>query len=470
MNIIKPTPFEGKPVFHCPKVFGASPNREILWKIPATGKRPISFFAKLPKGLTLNNGVISGKIKRKGEYKIVITAENELGKAETEITFNVKYHGVMLTPLMGWTSWNAYRDAVTQKDIETTADYFISSGLADYGYRFVNVDSTWQGHRDENGVIVPNEKFPNMKEMVDKIHQNGLACGIYATPMRNAWGWEGEKWGLPGVTEGEMDPRFPERMGGIGLIHHENENAKQWADWGFDYLKYDWDRCEPENAQIMYDALWETGRDFGLCFTIHACMEYKDIWLKLCNSWRDNYYDSDDNWNTLTKVFNSGKPWHTVMKEGHFFDLDMLETGYMMDRENRFNEYEQVFCVSMRAFFNSPIQISCDVNHITDFDMALLCNENILSIQRDTTSPGAKLRWAIIEEGKYAEVYEKPLAEGKTAVAFFNFGENDEEMKYQMTLGRVAKVLNAWTGEEFTATDKIVKTLPKHTALIYIIE
>ena len=468
-DIIKPMPFEGKPVLHCPRVFGASPDKEILWKIPATGKRPLSFLAKLPEGLTVNDGIVSGKVKSEGDYPVTITVKNDLGEASQTVIFKIHDRGVMLTPLMGWCSWNAYRDAVTQEDILTTADFFISSGLADYGYRFVNVDSTWQGHRDENGVIVPNEKFPDMEKMCDEIHKKGLCCGIYATPMRNAWGWEGEKWGLPGVTDGEMDERFPKRMGGIGLIHHEAENARKWAEWGFDYLKYDWDRCEPENAMLMYDALGKTGRDFGLCFTIHACMEYKDTWLKTCNSWRDNYFDSDDDWDILTKVYNSGKPWHTVIREGHFFDYDMLETGYMMDRENRFSKGEQMFCVAMRAFFNSPLQISCDVKHITEFDMALLCNENILSIQRDTYSPGARLREAIIEKGKYAEVYDKPLNDGKTAVAFFNLGDEPLDMKYKLTLGAKADVLNAWTGETFTVTDIINQTVNAHEAVIYIL-
>lgn len=136
--------------------------------------------------------------------------------------------GVCQTPLMGWTSWNAFKSTVTQADIERQAQALVESGLASFGYQYVNLDSTWQGeYGGAYNAVMPNEKFPDMKKMCDTIHSLGLKCGIYSTPMKEAWGAAAghEKDRIyPGCTRGEWDDRYRTAYP-IGREHYERNNV-----------------------------------------------------------------------------------------------------------------------------------------------------------------------------------------------------------------------------------------------------
>ena len=106
-------PFEGAPKINLADVFGASPKKPLLLRIPVTGERPITYGAKnLPDGLVLNNGIISGSIDTEGIYNVTLTAKNALGEIQKNLTFEIKENGVLLTPLLGFTSWNAFGPTV----------------------------------------------------------------------------------------------------------------------------------------------------------------------------------------------------------------------------------------------------------------------------------------------------------------------------------------------------------------------
>ena len=122
---------------------------------------------------------------------------------------------VALTPPMGWNSWNFFAERVTDKDIRASADQIVSTGMKDAGYIYVNIDDTWEGKRDENGLLHTNEKFPDMKALADYVHSKGLKIGIYSGPGNKTCGG------------------YPASLG------HEEQDAKMYADWGIDYLKYD---------------------------------------------------------------------------------------------------------------------------------------------------------------------------------------------------------------------------------------
>lgn len=265
-EIAKATPFEGAPIINNPLVFGASPCKPLLLRICASGKRPMTYRAEnLPKGLTIENSIITGSVDAEGEYEIKLVCENELGRSEKNITLEIGEGRAQLTPLMGFTSWNAFGFEVTQDDLEKIADRMLKLGLTEYGYNFINIDSGWQGeYGGKFDAIQPNEKFPDMKGFCERMHSLGYRCGIYSTPMLYAFGTSMSYRPLPlGCTQGEPDDRFGEEHGGIGLIRKEKNNALQWADWGFDYLKYDWRPCDPYNAELMRCELAATNRDFG---------------------------------------------------------------------------------------------------------------------------------------------------------------------------------------------------------------
>ena len=177
-------PFEGAPRITAPRIFGASPKKPLLMRIGVLGKRTVSYSASgLPEGVRLDGNVISGIASRSGDYKIKLVCENELGRDETVVTLKINKDAVQLTPLMGFTSWNAFGHYVTQEKIEHTAERMAELGLGEYGYCYVNTDSGWQGeYGGKYDAIMPNASFPDMKGMCDKIHSLGFHAGIYANP------------------------------------------------------------------------------------------------------------------------------------------------------------------------------------------------------------------------------------------------------------------------------------------------
>ena len=459
----------------CPKInfsgiYGASPKQNILYRIPVSGKRPINIMVdNLPDTMKLDGEILSGYIEKEGKYTILITAENPYGKDQRELLLDIANDNIGLTPLMGWTSWNAFAWGVTQEKIWETAKLLVSSGMTDFGYQYINVDSTWQGnYGGKYNAIMPNEKFPDMKNLCDSIHSLGLKCGIYSTPMLNAWGDKDGALGIPGCTRGVPDPKFSDMMGGIGTERFEKENVVQWEEWGFDYLKYDWDPCDPYNANIMKQALVNSSRDFMFCVTVAADIKYANFWTKNCNSWRDNK-DSMDDWQRVVDIYDSGKKWNKHIVPGHFFDYDMLETGYRNSGECKLSEDEQIFSMSFRAFFNSPIQVSCDLSKLTDFDMALYCNNEIISVNQDSLCSTAE---CIIEKNIHTdtvntriEVYKKKLLGDKIALGIFNPGETEENVSIPLENKSLAR--DNWAKEDIGVFDKTLDfSVPPHTARI----
>src|ERR1700690_2496194 len=164
---------------------------------------------------------------------------------------NAQSAAVAQTPPMGWNSWNYFAGRVTDKDIRDSADQIVASGMRDAGYLYVNIDDTWEGERDANGVLHSNEKFPDMKGLADYVHSKGLKIGIYSSPG-------------------------PQTCAGFeGSYQHEEQDARTWASWGIDYLKYDWCSAKtvykeedmPAVYKKMGDALKASGRPivFSLC-------------------------------------------------------------------------------------------------------------------------------------------------------------------------------------------------------------
>ena len=189
-EIAEAKPFEGAPHINLCACYGASPKKPILLKIPVTGKRPIEYEVEnLPEGLSLKNGILSGMVAEEGNYAVSIAVRNELGTDSMNLTFEIRKDQVQLSPLLGFTSWNAFAFAVTQEDMEKTARLMLDMGISEYGYSHVNIDSGWQGeYGGKYDAIMPNYKFPDMKGFCDRMHAMGFKCGIYSSPMLHAFG------------------------------------------------------------------------------------------------------------------------------------------------------------------------------------------------------------------------------------------------------------------------------------------
>ena len=223
-------PAPAEPRINGPKVYGVRPGSPFLYRIPATGRRPIRFSASgLPDGLTLDadTGIISGCVAQAGTYRVTLTATNAAGEAAREFRI-VAGNQLALTPPMGWNSWYIHYHRVSDKVMRQAADQMIDTGMADYGYQYVNIDDCWMVKvgsndpeiggptRDANGRLLTNKRFPDMKAMTDYIHAKGLKAGTYISPGPNTCaGYEGS-------------------------YGHEAQDAQTFADWGFDFLKYDW--------------------------------------------------------------------------------------------------------------------------------------------------------------------------------------------------------------------------------------
>lgn len=475
-RIAKAEPFSGAPRLQTPAFYGASPNKPILYRVPVLGQRPMKIRAAgLPAGLTLSEkGILSGALPE-GDYTVTLVAENGLGADEKTLCLEIRPDHLLLTPLMGFTSWNAFLQQVTQEDMLRTARLMDETGLAEYGYSYVNLDSAWQkDYGGEFDAIMPNEKFPDMKAMVDTIHSYGFKAGIYSAPMRNALGKPRHVASIPGCTRGELDDRFSKALFGIGVERMEDNNVRQWTQWGFDYLKYDWRPTDAVNADIMKKALEKSERDFGYCVTVACTLDLADYWKKNCNSWRGNR-DSEDKWPRLMEIFHTYDPWIEHVSKGHFFDLDMLEVGNsamnvlewqdrgrldITDGPCRLTEDEQLLAYTMRAFFLSPIQISSRLEKMSEFEKNMYCNEEIIAIHQDALTAPAFLKVDKAEGESRLKIYEKPLADGTYAQAFFNVGQTWETVALDKG---VSAVRDVWAKEPL---QEQILSLPPHSVRV----
>ena len=464
-KIAKATPFEGAPKINMPKIIGASPKKPVMIRLAVSGKRPVEYSAlNLPNGLALEENIISGVIEVAGEYEITVGAKNDLGECEKKITLEIKDQNVLVTPLLGYTTWNAFESKITQENVEQIANRLVDLGIAEYGYGYVNTDSGWQGeYGGEFDAVMPNKKFPNMKGMTDKIHALGLKCGIYSTPMLTAWGCPEELESIPGCTRGAPDHRFAPTNGGIGVERAEKNNALQWEAWGFDYLKYDWAPTDPVNADLMRNELVKLSRDFGFCVTVCAIVEYSNYWSKYCNSYRSNP-DTYCNWGNLVEIYETYFKFMEHVCKGHYFDLDMLDFGTckLHTLWHALTDDEKVMEYSMRAFLNSPIQISSTLENVTDFELSVYCNEEIIAINQDcafsTSVPVVRVK----EGDRYFDILEKELEDGAYAYAFFNLGSEAESVS---TVAN-GSLRDLWAKEDIEHSGTLEMTVLPHTARI----
>lgn len=201
------------------RVYGTRPGRPFHFQVPVSGERPMKFDASgLPQGLSINasSGLITGTTpNRKATHSVKLSATNALGSTTAKLEIVVG-DTLALTPPMGWNNYNAFRFRIDDKVIRSQADAMVSSGLIEHGWSYINIDDGWEGVRDSNGVLQGNKKFPDMAALGAYIHSRGLKFGIYSSPGELTCG------GYP------------------GSLGYEELDAKTYASWGVDYLKYDW--------------------------------------------------------------------------------------------------------------------------------------------------------------------------------------------------------------------------------------
>ena len=474
---------EGTPKINAAPMFGASPGHDLFYAIPVRGERPLHFSVKgeLPAGIELDpeRGWIRGRTLQPGEFPLTLCVKNALGCDEKPFRLIIAPNRICLTPLLGWTSWNACTMHVSDALIRRNAAALVAKGLAARGYSYINIDSCWQGARDpKTKAIQGNSNFPDMKNLVEYIHGLGLKAGIYSTPMVHAWGSTPDRL-LPGSTGYPLDPEhFHGYFGGCGKTGFEENDARQWAEWKFDYLKYDWPACDEEHTRRISQALRRTGRDFVLSITTECRLHWIDTYLRCANMYRSNA-DTVDQWERISANAFQADAWAKHVSPGHWFDMDMLALGRMMMgrtssdfqerqlRENRLTRNEMISHMSMWALFPSPIQISCDLESIDDFTLTLLSNEEILALNQDELGCGAVCVGEEIDRDgtgnvqRHVKVYRRRLSGSSEALGFFNLAEREETISCDGTKGRTVRDL--WACRDLgTAGETLSFKVPAH--------
>ncbi len=449
-------PVPDSPGINGAKVVGVRPDSSVHFQVPVSGARPLELKAKgLPPGLNMSaSGLITGKApSRKGEYKIKVLAVNKSGKDEASIVLKVG-DDLCLTPPMGWSSWYSYSEAVGQDKVLKTARLFVERGLINHGWTYINIDDCWQGERGgKHFAIMPNKRFPNMKGMCDQIHAMGLKVGIYSTPWMGTYaGFIGgsapnEQADYSGLSippekrlqEHQLLGRYPgvhrQKADKVGPVWFFDNDAEQWAEWGFDYVKVDWNPNDVPTTKRIRAALEKSGRDIVLSLSNAAPYENAAELSSLANLWRTTG-DIQDTWGSVSGIGFSQERWQQYMKPGHWNDPDILQIGRLgkPNRPNvtfeqtRLTADEQYTHVSLWCLLSAPLIISCDLENIDDFTMGLLTNDEVIAVNQDAAAQPARKAW---HRGNF-QVWQKRLSNGSVAVGFFNTGESKAVLRVSL--------------------------------------
>ena len=441
------------PRINGPNVFGVRPNSAFLYTVPATGERPMNFTADdLPEGLILdpNTGHITGKLADAGKYNITLRAKNSVGQTQKKFCIIVG-DTIALTPPMGWSSWNCWGDAVSQEKVLSSARAMVEKGLSEHGWSYINIDDGWQGPRGGNfNAIQPNKKFPNMKQLAEEIHHLGLKFGIYSSPWRGTYaGYVGGSsdhadgsydWVQAGnVNEFyklNKDPNAPGAKPNwvnwkFGKVSFAIEDARQWSEWGVDYLKYDWFPNDVPTVKVMTEALHQARRDIVYSLSNTGIYDNAPEYMSLANVWRTTG-DINDSWASVSRNGFSQDRWAGYTGPGHWSDPDMLVVGKVgwgpALHNSQLTPDEQYSHITLWCLLSAPLILGCDIAQMDDFTFGLLSNDEVLAIDQDSLGKQAT---QISHEGDKV-VYAKTLEDGSYAVGLFNRGnsETTAELKW----------------------------------------
>ena len=445
---------------HGPRIVGATPGRPFLFLIPATGKGPLTYSAKnLPKGLTLNSktGIITGTIKSAGTHTVDLTVRNAKAKSSRKLRIVSGKNKLALTPPLGWNSWNVWAGAIDAKKVRSSADWMVKTGLAAHGFQYINIDDCWENGRDKSGEILTNDKFPDMKSLSDYVHTKGLKLGIYSSPgPKTCAGFEGS-------------------------YKHEAQDAKTYAKWGIDYLKYDWcsygsiakDESLAELQQpyrVMRKALDECGRDI-----IYSICQYGmgNVWQwgKEIggNCWRTTS-DIRDNWGSVSSNGFSQDGHEKFAGPGRWNDPDMLVVGKLGWGPNlkptMLTPNEQITHITLWSLLSSPMLLGCDLSQMDQFTINLMSNDEVLDINQDPLGKPAGRK----AKTDQTEVWARPLWDGTTVVGLFNRGPAPTEVTAKWSdlgIKGLQPVRDLWQQKSLGKFDgSYSTTVPRHGAVL----
>lgn len=323
------------------------------------------------------------------------------------------------TPPMGWMTWNMFKGNISEQLIRETADAMVESGLAEAGYNYIFIDDLWQGGRDARNNIIPDaRKFPSgMKALADYVHSKGLKLGIYSDAAQLTCG------------------------GYTASLGFEEQDARTFASWGIDYLKYDYCNAPDDSAtarrryRTMAQALQKSGRDITLGICEWGGRQAEE-WCEEVGGqlWRTSG-DVRDMWKDVTKqggmgildIINITAPLSPHVRQGQWPDMDMLVVG-LNGKGGPSSDLGGVGCtyteyqtqMSLWCMFSSPLALSNDLHNLTDEDKRIILNKEIIAINQNPLGKAAERKVNTSDH----QVYVRELSGGRHAVALLNTADN----------------------------------------------
>ena len=363
---------------------------------------------------------------------------------------------LVLTPPLGWNSWNVFHENINEKQIQEIADAMVSSGLKDAGYIYLNLDDNWMDtKRDANGDLQNNPKtFPSgMKAIADYVHAKGLKFGLYGDRGKRTCHHYNSNWQSESGSNG-----------------HEEQDAKKLAEWGVDYWKYDNCDSDPSTQEKDYTAMSKALRNSGRDIVFSICMwEYKEWMPKIANLWRTTFdigpeWISSSWYRGVYEIIDANNKYWQIAKPGHWNDPDMLEVG------NRGLSYEeQRSQMTMWSIMAAPIMISSDVRNMSDETKELYLNKDMIAINQD--SLGVQGHRISDKDGK--QVWTKPLQNGDIAVALLNNNGSIQTVECDFKdigVDGEVEVRDAWKKKDLGPVSHVSIELPAHgSALLRLI-
>ena len=436
LDILTP-PDDGKPRVNGPALYGVRPRKHLLYRVPVSGERPMKIVVEgLPEGTYFDEarqqlrGVTPSK---KGDYPLVIRAKN--AKGETTRNFLLRVGDkIGLTPPMGWNSWNSCSMWVSDEKIRTVADATIGSGLAEHGWQYVVIDDGWtcansiaevQGGprekcvgklRDENGNILPNQKFPDMKALSDYVHDKGLKFGIYSSPGPKTCAGLESSW------------------------KNEWRDARQFIEWGVDYLKHDacsygsgdsrefsegrWSKLLP--YMMMGKAIQEGDRD--IFFSISSIVDlYVDTFQRCRANSQRITSDVFNSWPLVRRSMIAERYYWTNTEPGQWCDPDMLVLqSYDAKRGHCMTPNEAYTHFSLWCLYSAPLMMGFPLEKATPLTLSMLTNDEVLEVNQDSLGLCA----ALIQTPGRDEVWAKPMSDGSIAAGLVNMGYVERKVKF----------------------------------------
>ncbi|MDX1935113.1 MAG: ankyrin repeat domain-containing protein [Capsulimonadales bacterium] len=461
------------PEIHGPHVLGMSPGRPFVYRIPATGKGKLLFSATgLPAGVLLDKttGILRGKIAAPGRYPTVLKAGKD-GKPFA-LTLICAKGKIGQTPPLGWSAWNLFGDTVDFEKVREQADWLIRSGLAAHGFNYILLDDAWQGRRDlRTGELTANQRMRSIKALADYLHARGLRLGIYSSPNEETGG------------------------GYTGSQGREEQDARTFAAWGVDYLKYDWTDNKQGRLNVdretviaafarMRTALDKTDRDIFYAITPYGfggVQPWGDPPVS-ANSWWTSL-QVVESWDAMSRNgFRLGVGFGQPAGPGHWNDPGWLLVGKIGSASinphfTALTADEQKTQISLWTVVAAPLILSCDLrqldpNRFFPITTALLTNDEVLAVHQDALGkPGERIG----TQGR-AEIWARSLADGTIAIGLFNRGDSEQKVTVDF------ESLKEWDGGERTgpqpvrdlwlrqdkgtATDSFSASVPAHGVVL----